>query len=271
MMKKTFLIILSLSLAIGFISAKTQAATQNVKPKTPYISQSMKPVIAKYRQQNYIGSLQDLIKIMDKEPNNTLAKYYAALSYTQLGKQSEAQTLYQEVIDKNDNETLVYYSQKALNCIGNPNNEMCKPKQQEQKEVDEITKFIQSGQQIHPAAMDRITRERMERKLQESEYQRKQQNQNNNLKSDAAMPTNEEILAALNTLSKIGLNPYNQTQAYINPMMQAGQFNQFGYFPNTNLNPYTALLGNNTNPDFTKMFLYNQMTNQQNNLLNYGI
>ena len=107
MMKKTFLIILSLSLAIGFIGAKTQAATQNVKPKTPYISQSMKPVIAKYRQQNYIGSLQDLIKIMDKEPNNTLAKYYAALSYTQLGKQSEAQALYQEVIDKNDNETLV--------------------------------------------------------------------------------------------------------------------------------------------------------------------
>ena len=55
------------------------------------------------------------------------------------------------------------------------------------------------------------------------------------------------------------------------PMMQAGQFNQFGFLPSTNLNPYGALLGNNSNTDFAKMFLYNQMTNQQNNLLNYGI
>ena len=269
-MKKTFLIILSLTLTIGFISTRTMAATQNITPKAPYISQSMKPVIAKYRQQNFIGSLQDLIKIMEKEPNNTLAKYYAALTYTQLGRQNEAQTLYHEVIEKNDNEILVHYSQRALDCLGNPESEMCKPKQQEVKEVDEMTKFIQSGKQIHPAAMDRITRERMERKLQESEYQRKQQDQNK-LKSDASMPTNEEIASALNTLSKIGLNPYTQTQAYLNPMMQAGQLNQFGYLPNANINPYSALLGNNTNPDFAKMFLYNQMTNQQNNLLNYGI
>lgn len=269
-MKKTFLIILSLTLAIGFMESKTNAATQKVMPKTPYVSQSMKPVIAKYRQQNFIGSLQDLTKILKNEPNNTLAKYYAALTYTQLGNQTEAQNLYKEVIDKNDNEVLVHYSQRALDCLGNPENEICKPKTEEiTQETDEMTRFIQSGKQIHPAAMDRITRERMERKLQESEYQRKQQEQNK-LKSDAAMPTNEEIASALNTLSKIGLNPL-QTQAYLNPMMQAGQYNQFGYLSNMNTNPYSALLGNNTNPDFAKMFLYNQMTNQQNNLLNYGI
>ena len=271
-MKKTFLIILGLTFAIGFVGSKTLAATQNVIPKAPYVSQSMKPVIAKYRQQNFIGSLQDLTKILENEPDNTLAKYYAALTYTQLGRQSEAQNLYKEVIDKNDNEILVHYSQRALDCLGNPNNEMCKPKEAaEAKEVDEMTKFIQSGKQIHPAAMDRITRERMERKVQESEYQRKQQNQNSNLKSDASMPTNEEIASALNTLSKIGMNPYTQVQTYLNPMMQAGQFNQFGFLPSTNLNPYGALLGNNSNTDFAKMFLYNQMTNQQNNLLNYGI
>ena len=176
-MKKTFLIILSLTFAIGFVSSKTLASTQNIVPKAPYVSQSMKPVIAKYKQQNFIGSLQDLAKILDKEPDNTLAKYYAALSYTQLGKRSEAEKLYREVIDKNDNEVLVHYSQRAIDCLGNPNSEMCNPKkvEEETQEADELTKFIQSGKQIHPAAMDRITRERMERKLQESEYIRKQQ------------------------------------------------------------------------------------------------
>ena len=272
-MKKTFLIMLNLALAIGFVNCNTFAATQNIIPKAPYVSQSMKPVIAKYRQQNFVGSLQDLTKILDKEPENTLAKYYAALTYTQLGRQSEAENMYKEVVNKNDNEILVHYSQKALDCLRNPESEACKPKKVETttQEVDEITRFIQSGKQIHPAAMDRITRERMERKLQESEYQRKQQEQNN-LKSDASMPTNEEIASALNTLSKIGLNPYAQPQAYLNPMMQAGQFNQFGYLPSSNnMNLYGALLGNNSSPDIAKMFLYNQMTNQQNSLINYGI
>ena len=123
-----------------------------------------------------------------------------------------------------------------------------------------------SGKKIHPAAMDRITRERMERKMVEEEYirtQQQQQAQMGDLRSYNA-PTNEEIASALNTLSKIGMNPYNQ----FNPLAQAQQYNQYGATALNN--PMVGMMINNSNPEMAKMFLYSQMT-QQNNMLNYGI
>ena len=127
--------------------------------------------------------------------------------------------------------------------------------------------FIKSGKQIHPAAMDRITKERMERKIMEEEYLRTQQQQSMNLdgqlKSQA--PTNEEIASALNTLSKIGMNPYTQ----FNPLAQVQQYNQYGMLGMNNPMMYGALLNNN-NPEVARMLLYNQMS-QQSNMMNYGI
>ena len=44
------------------------------------------------------------------------------------------------------------------------------------KEVDsDIEKFILSGKKIHPSAMDKIINDRLERKLEEEEYIKKQQ------------------------------------------------------------------------------------------------
>ena len=45
------------------------------------------------------------------------------------------------------------------------------------KEDDDIAKFIKSGKKIHPAAMDRISRERAERKIQADMYSRQQAEQ----------------------------------------------------------------------------------------------
>ena len=87
----------------------------------------------------------------------------------------------------------------------------------------------------------------------------------------SAIPTNEEIASALNTLSKVGLNPYNS----FNPLASVQQYNQFGLMNpmmnglNTN-NMYGAFL-NGSNPEIAQMFLYNQMAQKQNNLMNYGI
>ena len=129
--------------------------------------------------------------------------------------------------------------------------------------------FIQSGRKIHPAAMDKITRDRMERKLQEEEHIRLQQEQEALMRGELQsykQPTNDEIVAALNTLSKAGMNPYNNQ---FNPLASAQQFNQYGVMGLNNPAMYSAILGN-SNQDAAKMFLYNQML-QQNNMLNYGI
>lgn len=272
-MKKMLSIILSTVVIAGVCTCCTIAApTYNITPKAPQISAGLKPIINKYRQEDYIGAMQDLEDLVKVEKNNTYAKYYLALCYTRLGYREEAQTLYKEVVKKDDNMALVHYSQRALNCLDDPNNEICQPPKQklskeEAAELDDITLFIQSGRKIHPAAMDKITRERMQRKLEAYEYQRAQelekrmqQEEENQLQS-YKQPTNEEIASALNTLSKIGMNPYTQ----FNPLAQA-QYNHYGMFDNNMLNP---MLNNNMSPELAKLYLYNQMSQQ--NFTNYGI
>ena len=277
-MKKTFLLIFAIVAIIGIINIdRSLASTNYVVPKAPDVTPSLKPCIEKYKQGNYTGAMVDIETLLKNEKNNTLAKYYLALCYTKLGYKEEAKVLYNEVLNENDNSTLSYYSQKAVDCLDDPDSEKCSPlkpqTEKEKEEVDDITEFIQSGRKIHPAAMDRITRERMERKLQESEYIRKQQEENQPLKSDASIPTNEEIASALNTLAKIGINPFSQNQtAYnLNPLnLQSNQINPMMLLNNNNL--YQAMLQNGQqNPEITKMFLLNSLTGQQNNLINYGI
>lgn len=256
-------------IAIGIISISmcASATTYNITPKAPKISETLKPIITKYKQGDYIGTMVDLEELVKNEKNNTYAKYYLALCYTQLGYREEANILYKEVMQKNDNLALSYYSQRALECLDNPNNPTCNPEVKKTKNNEPMTDmdlFIQSGETFHPSVMDKITRERMERKLIQEEQIRNQQKASvNGEKTSYNQPTNEEIASALNTLSKIGMNPYNQ----FNPLAQAQQFQQYGAM-NLN-NPMMNMMGN-SNPDIAKMFLYSQMQ-QQNNMLNYGI
>ena len=98
----------------------------------------------------------------------------------------------------------------------------------------------------------------------EEEHLRTQQQQAsiNGERKSYNEPTNEEIASALNTLSKIGMNPFNQ----FNPWAQVQQFNAMDFDNSMMYMPYL----NNSNQDMAKMFLYNQLS-QQNNMLNYGI
>lgn len=254
-MKKTLMLIFTALIISGLMSTyKVSASTYEVIPKAPNISASLKPCIAMYKQGNYIGAMQDLKEIVEKEPKNTYAKYYLALCYTQLGYSDEARGMYQKIVEAQDNAALTYYSQRALDCIGNPENEQCKAPAKKTsaspEETDEITKFIQSGKQFHPSVTDRITKERMERQIQKEEYEKKLQNERS---SDASMPTNEEIAAALNTLSKLGMNPYTQMPAM------------------NNIYSGTMFSNNAMNPDYTKMILYSQLMSGQNNWANFGI
>lgn len=274
-MKKTLsLFILGVATVSLLTVSDVFATTYNVTPKAPKISASMKPIVVKYRNKNYVGAMQDLEELVKKEKDNTYAKYYLALCYTRLGFKEEAKILYQEVIDKDMNLTLSHYSQQALDCLENPDSDQCKPAS-EKTEVDSTTPsdidiFINSGRKIHPNAQDRITKERMERKLQEEEYIRRQIEEEKAKAGISAVPTNEEIASALNTLSKIGANPYNQ----FNPLAQAQQFNQYGMLGMMGMNnQMIAPSGytNNMNSNMFNMMLYNQMLQNKDGMMNYGI
>ena len=170
-----------------------------VPVKSPVVTSGMKSGVAKYNNGNYVGAMQDfkeyLAKMPKKQENSVTAAYtlyYIALCYTQLGFKSEANELYKLIAESNVNYALSHYSKVAMNCIDNDgSNEICTPQVYRAPSVeevaktnaelnagkDDITKFIESGKTIHPAALDRITKERMERKLQADEYSQKQNKQ----------------------------------------------------------------------------------------------
>lgn len=251
-MKKIVLALFLFTILVGLNNLTFAATATN---KISYQQTVVKPAIVKYRNGNYVGALQDLEDILRKEPTNTYAIYYLALCHTRLGHKEKAQKLYTEIIDNSANSALVYYSQKAVDCLENPDGNACNPTQASQTS-DDMTRFIQSGEKVHPAAMDKIINNRMQRELESSERLK-------NSKSDASMPTNEEIAQALNTLSKAGLNPYG-----VNALSNLTN--------NTLLNPYNnnqAYLYSmlqNSNPETSKMLLYSQMMGN-NGLLNIGI
>lgn len=267
-MKKIFSIVLTLFALAGITASSTAATKYNfVVPKAPYISPSLKPCIEKYKAGNYTGAMIDLEELVKKEKNNEYAKYYLALCYTKLGYAEDAKTVYMEVAGNSKNETLSYYSKRALACFDNPESEECKPQklpEQAKEEQTDIEKFINSGRRIHPAAMDAITKERMEIRLQEQEYKMRNQEEQLGPVSYNAQPTNEEIAAALNTLSKVGVNPFSQNYILSGTMQDINSLNAYNGYGFANM--FSA-----GNPEITKMFLYGQLNQQQNNLINYGI
>ena len=275
-MKKTFLTIFVSIFTIGMLNFCTaNATTHKIIAKSPTITPGLKPIIEKYRQENYLGAMLDLEELLKTEKTNTYAKYYLALCYTRLGYQQEAKQLYSDVASKEDNFALTYYAKRAITCLDNPDDSICfsdkpittegkkaKTNTNEKKEVkDDITKFIESGKMIHPSVQDEITKNRLKRKMLEEERERQQAQFDEQL---SKVPTNEEIAQALNTLTKIGMNPFQmQNQTY----SMANLNNQFLPLYANNINPN---LLNNQN-DISQMLLYSQLMQPQNNFGNYGI
>ena len=115
------LVILANVSIIAYAKAKTYVIT----PSAPVVSESMKPIIKDYREGNYTQSMIKLEELVTREPFNTYAQYYLALTYTRLGKKDEAKKCYKNVIDMNTTMSLRYYSQKALACLDNPTSKEC--------------------------------------------------------------------------------------------------------------------------------------------------
>ena len=191
----TFGVLLAGACVFAQGSIKTQYRYNNIKLKQPVISKSMIPAVTKYKKGNYLGAMVDLEELIKKEQNNTTAKYYLALCYTQLGYEGKANDMYRNVVEANDNYVLTYFSQRAMDCTGKTDNsENCAPPKRatipavkvgdnnsENSENSDIDAFIQSGMRMHPSVVDRITKDRMERKIQADEYMKKQEeNQANN-------------------------------------------------------------------------------------------
>lgn len=182
--------------------------------------------IKKYKSGNYTGCMQDLKSYIKKDPSNALAHYYLAVSYANLGENSEAIEAYNKVLALRPNEVLVNYAKKGKEILEPKIPVLETPKQ----EVLMEKAIGKKDFNVNLSAQKPVTT------VKQSEIKVEQNSK----------PTDEEIVKALRVLNQAGLNnlPQNQMNPYANLMPQ-----------NNQLNELNMLFGNNSNNNNNNAFL----------------
>ena len=205
------------------------------------IDTDINKMIQLYKSENYLGCIDSSIKILEENPSNIFAYYYKGLSYTQLGKTSDAVNAFEKVISLNTNPTLVEYSKKANACISSP--QEC---EKYEKEVGELEAFIKSSKFFSNSVQSQVNQKKLDRMKENIN------DEVNNTEKKSEMPSNDEIANAVKTLARAGINPLSTfNQGYSNPQMM-----QMSMLLNDNNN-------NGYNSNMLPILLMNQNGNQQ--------
>lgn len=123
-------------------SSKTTASSSLDKITVYYPNANIKSAIAKYKNGNYSGCLQELFSLVKKDPSNAVAYYYMALAYTHVDMLEDAVESYEKVIALSPNSYLVDYAIKGRDCLtGGP---ACQPPEDTSAEEDDLDRFIKS-------------------------------------------------------------------------------------------------------------------------------
>jgi len=232
-------IIVSLILAVS-ITASAYAA--GVSPQLKY-------AIKQYKSQNYLGAMQTLESITEKDTGNALAHYYLGMCYVQVGDTDKASAEYDMVV------TLSPNSELATNAAIGKNNLSGKP---QNPGIDKlITPVVQSAKGF-------LSDEAKE-KIQEKNIKTIIENVNNkrdnspaiykrlpNLeqkKSSDDKPTPEQIVEAMQVLKKAGFNPAsaptnNAQLSQINPEMMQMNMLMSAFGGGNNMNSAGSSMNN---------------------------
>lgn len=191
----------------------------------PYATE--KSAIAKYKAGNYTGSMQELYSILKKNSTNAVAYYYLAMVYTKIGEIEAAKSCYQMVITLNPNDTIVNYAQRGKSCLYDSTTCGIDPTTEAAKTIEEalsdLDKFIQApfgngfseelNNQLRQKQLEKL-QNKMNRGLPLTEEDMKKLEEFN--KSEALttdklamaddMPSNDEIINAVQVLKRAGLN-----------------------------------------------------------------
>lgn len=257
-----------------------------------YPNATMKSAIAKYKNTNYTGCIQELYSILKKDKNNSMAYYYLAMAYIKVGKKDQAQAAYTRVINLNRNDILVDYSIRGIDCLnGAPScvggsdaggDDMDKfisspygngfsnevNTEWRKKQLQYIQNKINKGGTLTPDELKRFN----ELNKSEAGSTEKLALADNGSKKNSEMPSNDEIINALNVLKRAGLNistqtPSAETQPAEQPAVQAQMpvQNPMAYTPDPQIQQMSMMLngGNNTTPD-PMMYMMPYMMNANN-------
>ena len=174
--------------------------------------------VKNYKNNNYLGTIQIMEKVIEKNPGSIIAHYYMAISYVQIGKANEAETEYNKVIALNPYSQFASYAElgkerlhpeekkkqfskeglfkKHLNNTYSDNVE----KKIKQQNIDFIKEKVNNNEKINPSEYKKF-----------EDFTPK--------KSSNAKPSSKEIADAYETLSRAGINPSSSSTQGINPQM----------------------------------------------------
>lgn len=282
-----------------------------------YPNATVKSAVSKYKSGNYTGSLQELFAILKKDPNNALAYYYLGMVYTKLGEKESAMGAYQRAIDISPDNMLVNYATRGKACINSQSACTMSADVTETtgEALDDLDKFIRDSntngfskelnQQLRDKQLQNI-QNKMNKGLPLSEEDLKkleEYNKTEGIKTDrlamaADIPSNDEIINAVQVLKRAGLNistqmpdyadetpaaaavqpaqpSMPQTANYYTPDPQIQQMsmmlnngnNNYNSDPMMNMIPYMMQNnGQNVDPQVIQAMMMNSMMNSLNGL-----
>ena len=241
-MKKKLLIILSLVI----LTATCQTYAKST------VSTELADAIKTYKSGNYSDCYFKLEQIIKSEPANALAYYYLAMTSAQIGRKDEAISNYDKALALTPTSTnLNRYAKKGKRCLETP--DKCEESMFESLEDEFIQK--KQGHKFSEEVRSDIERLKIEHIMREM-------NRNDNItpkdfenfKDFSSVPSNDEIVAALRTLQRAGLNnPVQNNYSDLSVLTGNYQNNSMmNYMGNSSMNPMLiqALLTNNITQGF---------------------
>ncbi len=246
-MRKKILAILAVlvfSMSVVCVDAKTAA--------TPAVNSAIKM----YKAKNYSQCYASLKQVVAKDPSNALAYYYLAMASAQIGNKEEAIANYERVLSLSPKGQLQKYAQKGKICLEQPDQCNAEP-----ADITPLDKFIKDsyGSGLSPQVRSEYEQQKIENLMREM-------NRGGNVDpaqfkeykdfSSSAVPTNDEIVAALRVLQRAGFGNLLNTET-TDLSLLTGDYNK-----NNNAALLNMLNGGSANlsPQVIQSLLTNQMS-----------
>ncbi|MBE7709054.1 MAG: tetratricopeptide repeat protein [Cyanobacteria bacterium SIG32] len=254
----------AVSSEITFYGDDTEAEWEN-ESIDYYPDATLKSAVEKYQQGNFSGCLQEMISLTKVDPTNPLVYYYLGMAYTQVGNKDQAVKAYEYVIKLNSEKTITQYALRGRDCL--VDGPTCAPASSaaEAETSEELDEFVNApygngfsdeiNEEIRQKELDKIQETINQKPNLDREDIERIQNFDNKTEAPAenkvAEVTNEDVLAAIETLKKAGVtvsvNPYQSM-----PM-------------NDEYSQLNMLLGNNNNNSNSMMSMLPYLMGQANN------
>ncbi len=259
-----------------------------------YPKPNLNHAVSSYKKANYTGAAQELLSYLAKHPDDAKAYYYMAVTLANLGDTDAAITAYEKVIILNPNEGMVTYAAKGRDCltggplcaesglmegeepdpldefINAPYGDGFSPELKEQmkyKDLENIQKNINRKPTLDPEDVQEI-------KDFDKEHSGMELTDNKIALADGEV-SNDEIVEALHTLQKAGMNvsiqpstpnpaAFQDSQAAQMSMMLGGNRNNND--PMTQMLPYMMQAGTkdgaqNVDPQVLQTMMMSSMLN----------